>query len=65
MIVGGGGYLYIVVQTGNALLDYFRSHLVGIVELSPSSMLSLLFISAIPAAVAGALGGLLGERIRR
>jgi len=65
MIVGGGGYLYIVVQTGNALLDYSRSHLVGIVDIIPSSMLSIFFISAIPAAVAGALGGLLGERMRR
>ena len=65
VIVGGGGYLYILVQIGNALLDYSRSHLAGIVELPPSSMLSILFRTVVPAAVAGALGGLLGERIRR
>jgi len=65
MIVGGGGYLYIVVQTGNALSDYSRSHLVAIVDLFPSSMLYLFFTEVVLAAGTGALGGLLGERIRR
>jgi len=65
MIVGGGGYFYIMVQIGDALLDYSRSHLVGIVELSPSSVLYVFFIDVVLAAVAGALGGLLGERMRR
>jgi hypothetical protein len=67
MIVGFGAELYLMVQGNDALLDYFRSPQSGIVidvELS-SSFILFMTIRLILAVGIGALGGLLGERIRR